>query len=340
MSEVNDDQRFGDKKLPERPFVSIVIPSYNHARFLEEAITSALNQSHQSAEVIVVDDGSTDDTLGVVAEFRDRIVYLRQANQGLSVARNTGILEARGEFIQLLDADDALCPGTLDTLAEAVACRPQGAVFFASWDEIDLDGHVTAHVDATHLPGDAFHALFNPIAVGPPCRYLVRRSAFARVGLFDNQFPGTEDWDMWLRMAVVGLEFVAVPAACSSYRNYPTSMSKEHGLMWRSGNSVLQRAAGYHRNCYACRLAKKQGVRRWREWCYFSMLAPQLRELQRAGNYDLLGRCCIGAFRRDPWILPALVRPACSRGRRVLAAQFRARRSGRVMAVGNPKSPK
>ena len=274
-----------------------------------------------------------------MAQFEDRVVYLKQANQGLAVARNTGILESRGEFIQLLDADDALCPGTLDALAEAVACRPQGAVFFASWDEMDLDGNATAHIDATPLPRDSFHALFNPIAVGPPCRYLVRRSVFPLAGLFDTQFPGCEDWDMWLRMAVEGLEFVAVPEACSRYRNYPTSMSKDHGVMWRSGNSVLERAARYHGNCQACHLAKKQGATRWREWCYLSMLAPQLRELQRAGNYDLLGRCCIGAFRRDPRILPALVRPAWSRGRTVLAARFGWGDAAAITTVGTSQPP-
>ena len=82
MGGANDDQGIEDKKLAKRPFVSIVIPSYNHARFLEEAITSALDQSHLHVEVIVVDDGSTDYTLDVVAKFRDRIVSVGKRIRG------------------------------------------------------------------------------------------------------------------------------------------------------------------------------------------------------------------------------------------------------------------
>jgi len=299
-------------QFAERPLVSVVIPTYNHAKFLRQAITSALSQTYQPSEVIVIDDGSTDDTPNVAAQFHDQITYLSQTNQGLSVARNTGILRARGEFIQLLDSDDELCPDTLNTLVDAVIRRPQGSVFFASWDEIDLGGRVTAHVDAKPLPSDTFHALFDPMAIGPPCRYLVRRSAFARVGIFDSRLHACEDWEMWLRMASEGLEFVAEPSACSRYRNYSVSMSKNHELMWRSGTSVLDGAARRHMKCHACRLAKRRGIKRWRDWCYQSMLAPQLRSYKDLGRYDLVGQSCIRALRRDPWIMAALARSAWS----------------------------
>ena len=239
--------------------------------------------------MIVVDDGSTDDTPQIAASFGERIVYLRQPNQGLAAARNAGMRAARAPLLQFLDSDDALYPDSLERACEAAALHPDVSVFTTSWDEVDRGGTLVARVDAPLLPADAFHALLDPMLVGPPCRYLVRRSAFSQAGLFDTRLGACEDWDMWLRIAATGSRFVAVPAARVRYRNYATSMSKNFPLMWRSGNRVLASAARVHGDCAECRRAQPRGVASWREWCYLSMLAPAVRECCEGGSYYTAG---------------------------------------------------
>jgi len=297
------------------PLVSVVIPAYNQGRFLSEAIDSVLSQTLPSVEVIVVDDGSTDDTPRIAATFADRIVYLRQSNQGLAAARNAGIGAAHAPLLQFLDSDDALHPDSLERGCEAADRHPHASVFTTSWDEMDVAGRSFAHVDAQPLPADTFHALFDPMLIGPPCRYLVRRAAFERAGLFDPRVQGCEDWDMWLRIAAAGLRFIAVPVACARYRNSPTSMSKNFPLMWRSGRSVLDRAARAHVDCAECRRAQRRGLGRWREWCYLSMLAPQVRDCCDRGHYYAAGRHSLMALARDPKIARYLVRSARTRAR-------------------------
>src|SRR5215207_1739222 len=104
--------------------VSFVIPNYNHARYLGQAIESALAQTYPNTEVIVVDDGSTDDSRSVAAGFCDRIRYIYQRNAGLSAARNTGVRAALGEYIALLDADDLVEPAYAERLLAALAQVP------------------------------------------------------------------------------------------------------------------------------------------------------------------------------------------------------------------------
>ena len=283
-------------EMSSEPPVSVVIPAYNQSRFLGEAIESALSQTLAGVEVIVVDDGSTDDTPRVARAFRDRIIYIRQSNQGLAGARNTGITAARAGLIQLLDSDDALYPTAVERGWEAAASNPDAGVFTASWDETDAAGGVIGQVEAPAIARDAFHALFDPMLVGPPCRYMVRRAELLRAGLFDRSLRACEDWDMWLRLAAAGVRFVAVPEARVRYRNHPASMSKDPRLMWRSGLRVLDRAADAHRSCACCRQAKRRGTATWREWCYVAILAPRLhgQPYRRAAGSALL------ALARDP----------------------------------------
>jgi glycosyltransferase involved in cell wall biosynthesis len=294
--------------VSSEPLVSVVIPAYNQSQFLGEAIESALSQTLERVEVIVVDDGSTDDTQRVAGSFAGRVTYIRQSNQGLAGARNTGITAARGGLIQLLDSDDALYPTAVEASWQAAQSNPDAGVFMASWDETDAAGGVIGHVEAPAIARDAFHALFDPMLVGPPCRYLVRRAELVRAGLFDRSLRACEDWDMWLRLAAGGVRFVAVPQARVRYRNHPASMSKDPRLMWRSGLRVLDRAVDAHGSCARCREAKRRGKNTWREWCYVSILAPKLHSqpFPRAAAGALLAlahdpkltRLLIGSLRR------------------------------------------
>src|SRR5688572_5767710 len=111
--------------FPDPPLVSVVIPTYNYGHLVAEAVDSALAQTYPAVEVLVVDDGSTDDTWDRLARYGDRIRCVRQANAGLSAARNTGIRAAHGEYVALLDSDDAFHPRKLDLQMRYLTSRPE-----------------------------------------------------------------------------------------------------------------------------------------------------------------------------------------------------------------------
>ena len=111
--------------------VSVVVPAYNYARYLPKAIDSALGQTHPPLEVIVVDDGSTDDTPRVLAAYADRIRVIRQANQGAGAARNAGIAAARGEYVAFLDSDDLWHPRKLELQLARFASDPETTAFIS-----------------------------------------------------------------------------------------------------------------------------------------------------------------------------------------------------------------
>ncbi|MGH7223718.1 MAG: glycosyltransferase family 2 protein [Gemmataceae bacterium] len=181
--------------------VSVVIPTYNYGRFVTEAVASVLAQTYREVEVIVVDDGSTDNTRERLAPFMDRIRYIHQANQGLSAARNAGIQAARGRWVALLDSDDAWHPrklemqlAYLDTHVDVALLGTASTFDFGtSWPDIDPLADRTA-VPVT-LADVVFTTHFAPSSV------VMRKECFERVGLFDPELRSAEDRDMWIRVA-------------------------------------------------------------------------------------------------------------------------------------------
>jgi len=124
------------------PLVSIIIPTYNYGRYLTKSLRSCLEQTHRNLEIIVVDDGSVDDTKEIVRSFGDRVVYLFQQNQGVSAARNTGLHRASGEFIAFLDADDYLMEDSIAVRAEVLMSRPEIGIVFTDTYSCDEKGNV------------------------------------------------------------------------------------------------------------------------------------------------------------------------------------------------------
>ncbi|HSC74751.1 MAG TPA: glycosyltransferase [Pseudomonadales bacterium] len=198
----------------DSPLVSIIVPAYNYAGFVAEAIHSALQQSHRNIEVIVVDDGSTDDTAAIVrglTEKDTRILYVHQKNRGLSAARNTGIQHSTGEFIVLLDADDTLHPQKIQAHLEHFRQMPAMDISYgrsryflsgkpqATFASFELDNQdwmpCVSGSASTVLPA----LIVNNIM--PVCSAMLRRSVVTRVGDFDTTLKSLEDWDYWLRAA-------------------------------------------------------------------------------------------------------------------------------------------
>jgi glycosyltransferase involved in cell wall biosynthesis len=184
-----------------RPAVSIIIPTHNYARFLSEAVESVLGQTFSDFELIIVDDGSTDDTADVVNTFlRDqRVRYIHQDKRGPSAARNAGIRAARGEFIALLDADDVWLPSKIEKQLRLIGESADVGLVYCLAENVDEKGEALPHVPMPHMEQAAYKdLLYFPLTL-PSC-VLTRKRIFDEVGLFDETLTSIEDTNMWIRI--------------------------------------------------------------------------------------------------------------------------------------------
>ena len=185
------------------PKVTVIIPTYNRARYLGEAIRSALAQTYGDFELIVVDDGSTDATAELVGAYRDRrLRYLSQPHRGISAAVNLAIRSARGGYIARLDSDDLWFPDMLATLVPVLDAEPEIGVVYGRGQGIDDEGRRLPHTQGLpeRFPDDSLRSLLYDNSI---CNValVARRACFNRAGLYDETLLANEDWDMWLRVA-------------------------------------------------------------------------------------------------------------------------------------------
>jgi len=205
--------------------VTVVIPTYNYARYLAEAIDSALAQTHPHVEVLVIDDGSTDETPDVISGYGDRIRSVRQENAGLCVARNRGLAEAANELVVLLDADDVLDPGMIEESIKAFKrLRPAAAVVGHVSRRINQHGEAMAEIGVPPDDSRDFTALdfllvnrFAPIV-------LAHRDILLECGGFDPAFRASEDRDMWMRVSARHRVY-RLKEVLSSKRSHADNMS-------------------------------------------------------------------------------------------------------------------
>lgn len=204
--------------------VSIIIPTYNRAQIVPDAITSVLAQTYPAIEVVVVDDGSTDETAAAVARFGERVRYVRQENQGVERARSCGIRASRGAYLSFLDDDDLLLPEKIARQVAVLEARPEVDLVHCGFHSIDRDGRLLETTG--RLPeGDVRHQLAwgcFPWSGGP----LVRRAAIERIRP-DEHRDWFGDWGMWLRVALAGSPFACVQEPLGCYRIVPGSMTDD-----------------------------------------------------------------------------------------------------------------
>ena len=209
------------------------MPAFNAATYIDDAIASALHQTMTDLEVIVVDDGSTDATHAVMRAWSERdprVVCVRQANRGISAARNVALARSRGRFIALLDSDDEWAPGFLETQLAVFAEQPDAGV-------------VTANV--VHRGGSHDGELMWPPFTHPRVLHLhdllahetsvcimsvFRREVFEAIGGFDVTLRCNEDYQFWLRAALAGFAIVQSPSPQGIYRRRPDSVSADQGF--------------------------------------------------------------------------------------------------------------
>jgi len=185
-----------------RPLVSVIIATYNRADYVGESINSVLNQSYQNVEIVVIDDGSTDNTKNVLSQYKNKIKYIYQENKGQAAARNNGIRESKGEFIAFLDSDDLLMPGAIELQVNALSSESNIKLAYGRIMEIDSKGRaiVTHRNNQRYKSGSVYGDLLLDYFI-QTSTVMVRKECFNHIGYFDESIRGTEDWDMWLRIS-------------------------------------------------------------------------------------------------------------------------------------------
>jgi hypothetical protein len=209
--------------------VSIILPTYNRAHLVADAIESVLNQSFTDFELLVIDDGSTDNTEQVVGSISDhRLKYIKQRNRGASAARNTGIQASISNFVAFLDSDDLWLPDKLSLQMAKVDANPEvGLVYGKYLSSADSEGSMK-------ITGVCYPQLeLRRLLLGPAFHWstvLVRRVLLEQVGNFEETFGG-EDWELTLRLALAGCQMLCVPEPVSVVRRQPISNTRDLNYM-------------------------------------------------------------------------------------------------------------
>jgi glycosyltransferase involved in cell wall biosynthesis len=200
--------------------VSCIVPVFNGERFVSEAVESILAQTHRPLEVVVVDDGSTDRTPAVLAEFGDRIRTFRQENAGPSAARNLGLEESRGEYVAFLDADDLWVDDKIEAQLTVLRGDP----------ELDLcSGHIRSFwipeldEERRELEDEPYHREKPMLS---PCTLLTTRATFERIGGFDPALRAREDSDWFIRAQRAGVRIETLPRLVTHRRQHTENLTR------------------------------------------------------------------------------------------------------------------
>jgi glycosyltransferase involved in cell wall biosynthesis len=222
--------------------VSVIIPTYNYGRFIADAIESVLRQTLPPAEILVVDDGSTDDTREIIKSFGDEVRYLYQSNAGVCAARNRGAAESRGDLICFIDADDTMVPESIEKQVAKFAEDGVGLVHCG----LRLVDHETSETIELQLEGGEDGVADNlllwegPVIAGPGA-IIVSREAFFAVGGFDTEMKVGEDWDFCYRVArKFKVRFVAEPLVI--YRQHASAAHRNVAEMERGMAKFYEKA--------------------------------------------------------------------------------------------------
>jgi glycosyltransferase involved in cell wall biosynthesis len=279
------------------PLVSVIIPTYNRSRYIAEAIRSVQAQTYQDLEIIIADDGSTDNTRDVVSGFGQGVTYLQLPHRGQAAAtRNAGLRAAEGEYVAFLDSDDLFLPGKLALQLAAFEQHPEaGLVYSNGYFFRDDPQAPTGHtLDGMPTPtGDALADLLRGNFLTSPV-VLVRHDCLDVVGRFDErpEFFAVEDYDLWLRIAAQ-FPFVYVPGDVAAIRRHGQSISRDAaGLRSRALAILVKLEANHPGLTSSQRAALNEGYARHHgaiavALCQRRQLLAGLAHVLRAFRYSL-----------------------------------------------------
>ncbi len=220
--------------------VSVIIPSYNRMQVLRRALDSVIAQTFHPLEIIVVDDGSTDDTQSLIEQFYPRVNYLYQPNQGVSKARNKGVGHSRYDWLAFLDSDDEWLPLKIEKQMTALRQQPEHR--FCHTDEIWIRDGKRVNPMSKHAKSGGF--IFEdclPLCSISPSSALIRRDLFEQTGGFDEQLPACEDYDLWLRICVANPVLFLNQPLLRKYGGHADQLSRKHWGMDRFRVKALEK---------------------------------------------------------------------------------------------------
>lgn len=278
------------------PLLSVIIPTYNAADYLAEAIGSALRQTVTGLEIVVVDDGSTDRTPDVLDIFTDhpRITILRRSHGGPSQARNAGLARARGRYVGFLDADDRWHRRKAERQLALLETHAGLDMVFSWWRVIDHDGADTGRAGRPRILRPGFEDLVRENVLGSASTVIARRSAIDRAGGFDPALQANVDLDLWLRIAALREGNIAcLPKVLTDFRIWQGQIMQDWSRMAMSWDQVIDKA----RRKYPGRVAAVEREARARHDRYLAYLAYQ------AGDHGAARRLLRRAWRQAPVVL-------------------------------------
>lgn len=258
--------------------ISVIIPCYNQARYLNEAIESVLAQTYRGYEIIVVDDGSTDMTASVAASYPE-VRYIRQANQGLAAARNAGIRAGKGDYFVFLDADDRLLPWALETGLKALIEHPACAFVYGQCRFIAADGTFTYEPRQSHVERDHYLELLQENFIYTPANVMYRRGIIEAVGGFDPAVSPAADYDMYLRVTRAHPVF-GHRATIAEYRRHDANMTLDSARMLKATLTVYRAQWKHVKGNARYEQAYARGLHRWQEF-YGEPLVNRIRSSVR-----------------------------------------------------------
>ncbi|MEJ7861509.1 MAG: glycosyltransferase [Pyrinomonadaceae bacterium] len=223
-----------------QPLVSIIIPGYNRAEYIAETIESVLAQTYRNIEIIVVDDGSTDNTREIVAEYLPKVQYIWQENSERGASRNHGLRLAKGEFISFLDSDDLWLPNKIESDLEFFNKNLSFGVIHTDAIQIDANGNKLKLLKRKGFQGRITAKLLEDNFI-LMATHLARTQVIREIGGFreERQLSGSEDWEMWVRLSTV-TDFAYLPKATTKIRTHEANTMSDAGGMNNSMDYALE----------------------------------------------------------------------------------------------------
>lgn len=230
-----------------KPLVSIIIPTFNYAGYIRETVESALAQTYEQIEVIVIDDGSTDNTREVISDLieSNRLKYFYQDNRGLSSARNTGIRISEGKYISFLDSDDLISPKKVEVQLASLEDDCNYGVAFSDFRYFAYSDKSSLIPHRIRFSGDPTLRMILCGELMPIHSALFRRDILEKTDWFDESLESCEDYDFWIRLKVRNINFIYIDEVMALYRLHGNQMSGHRIRHYQSFLKVLNRYEQY-----------------------------------------------------------------------------------------------
>ena len=262
-----------------KPIVTVITPTYNCGRYIEETVKSVLSQDYDNLHYLVIDDGSTDNTRDILNKW-DRVIYIYQANEGEAGAVNNGLRRVKGDYFMITNADDPLLPGAIDTLVNFMESHPDVLCAYPCWNTIGENGEYRQHFDQGEYN---FKYMVRHCMCQPSVGSMFRSTVIKSVGLRDPQFKLHSDFDYWLRIGLVG-KMARVPETLATFRVREGQQSKNNSDARAQEFIKTMDKFFLNKECaafYPYQMTDDLWRLRWKAWCWSYLIAAGITDSRR-----------------------------------------------------------